>query len=52
MSQKIGAAGYLESSAKTGKGVSDVFQVAAQQILLHQSQLKGEKGRKHRCVIL
>lgn len=49
VAQKIGAARYLECSAKTGEGVREVFEHATRAALLSKgSKKRGSKG----CMVL
>ena len=53
MAKKIGAFKYLECSAKTQKGLKEVFTTAAEVVVcpeLYRSSLQQKK--KRRCVLL
>jgi Ras family protein A len=48
VAQKIGAADYLECSARTGQGVREVFEAATRASL----KTKNKKEKKKKCVVL
>lgn len=50
VAQKIGAARYLECSAKTGEGVREVFEHATRAALLSKGSKKKRSGGK--CMVL
>ncbi|RUS74444.1 hypothetical protein EGW08_017782 [Elysia chlorotica] len=53
LAKKMGADGYLECSARTGKGIKNVFDHAVMLILDPKSVNKRmKKSREHRCVML
>ena len=47
VAQRIGAADYLECSAKTGRGVREVFEAARASL-----RVKEKKEKKKKCVVL
>ena len=49
VAQKIGAARYLECSAKTGEGVREVFEHATRAALLSKGKQKRSGGK---CEVL
>lgn len=55
MARKIGAVSYCECSARTGKGVADVFRTAAHEVLLVQDKSKAKakksKSKFVQCMV-
>jgi Ras homolog gene family, member A len=49
VAQKIGANHYLESSAKTGEGLQEIFQAAARASL---TTFKPKKRKARSCIIV
>ncbi|KAI9099759.1 GTP-binding protein rhoA [Phlyctochytrium arcticum] len=52
MAQKIGAYRYVECSAKTGEGVTQIFEHATRAALAVNSKRGGNKKKKEKCTLL
>lgn len=51
MAERIGAAAYVECSARTKEGIREVFETATREALKKSRKSKGKKGMK-KCSIL